>query len=438
MKHIFWTLFLLAFSAQAYESVMLKHKYDTIFPPGVAGDDWFSKLAYDGHKLKLIKEGSEALNERIKLIQSANRSILLSTFIYDIDESSEQITGNLCLKAKWGVDVRIIVDSVGGRKFYNKEAENLRKCGVGIQLFSPGTWDLLDVVKTMHEKLLIIDGTTVYMGGRGIQNSYHDVKPAHKFYHDVDVVIQGPVACWYQFKFIDNYHKARQENEPCRDSSCRPRSAEYEQYLYGKKDYPACYPINRGHSKVIPLFGNPIFDKSKTPIEDIYIKALENLEMGAKVKLYAPYFVPTKRFGAALIKAKKEKKAQVSVITNSIESNDEGVSILVAMSYEVGYLLDEGIDIRLYPGPMTVHSKIGIFGGKYGHVGSDNLDNRGQHYQTESVIFTDDEQIVKQLEEEFDEHYIRTRPLTKEYIERIRKEPNFFIKIFSESFREYF
>lgn len=438
MKHIFWLLFLVAFSAQAYESVMLKHRYDEIFPPGVPGTDWFSKQAYDGHKLRLIPKGADSLQERIKLIQSAGRSILLSTFIYDVDDTANMITANLCLKAKWGVDVRMIVDSHGGKAFYKKEAENLRRCGVGIQKFAPGEWDLLNVVKSMHEKLLIIDGHTLYMGGRGIQNSYHHVKPAKKFFHDMDVIIQGPIACWWQFKFIDTYEKARRLNEPCRDFNCQPRSASYEQYLYGRKDYPACYPTKYGTSRVIPVYGNPIFDKKKTPIEDMYITALENLEVGATVKLYAPYFVPTPRFSAALIKAKKEKKAKISVITNSIESNDEGVTVLVAMTYSIDDLMKADIDIRLYPGPMTVHRKVGVFSGKYAHIGSDNLDNRGQHQQSESVIFTDDAEIVKQVEAEFDSDYNTTARLTKKEIERIRNKPSWFEKIFAKSYKEFF
>lgn len=431
MKHLLWLLILVAFSAAAQKSILLTHKYEEIFPPGVKGDDWFSKLAHDGHSLRLVKDGKDVLEERLRLIQSAERSILLSTFIYDIDESASLVTNNLCLKAKWGVDVRMLVDSTGAKKFYKKEADRLRKCGVGIQLFQPGEWDLLKVVKTMHEKLLIIDGHTVYMGGRGIQNSYHHQKPAHKFFHDMDIIAEGPIACWWQFKFIDTYHKARQLN-------ARFHKYDKEEYIFGRKDYPACYPFKRGTSRVIPVYGNPIFDDSKTPIEDLYVKALENLEVGAKVKLYAPYFVPTKRMGQALIKARKEKKAEISIITNSIESNDEGVAILVAMSYEVEYLIKEGIDIRLYPGPMTLHRKVGIFGGKYGHVGSDNLDNRGQHYQTESVIFTDDEAIVLELEAEFDEDYNQTLPLTAEYIKKIRKKPNWFERIFAKEYREFF
>jgi cardiolipin synthase A/B len=444
MKHLLCLILLISLtvsvSAQSRESILRTHRYEDIFPAGVSGDDWFSKLAHDGHNLRLIKDGADVLEERLKLIGSANRSIFLSTFIYDTDETSTQITDTLCYKAKLqGVDVRLMVDSFGAKKFYRKESKRLRDCGVGLILFAPGHWNMLKVVKTMHEKLIIVDGQKVYMGGRGIQNSYHFVRPAHKFYHDMDIILEGPVACWWHFKFVDHYEKARDVLKRIKKiSGNSPRERQRDESLYGKKNYPACYPFEYGDSRVLPIYGNPLFKKDQTPIEDIYLIALENLEHGDSVKLYAPYFVPTPRFSEALIKAKREKKAKISIITNSIDSNDEGVTVLVAMTYAVEQLKAAGIDIRIYPGPMTLHRKVGVYGSKWGYVGSDNLDSRGQHYQTESVIFTDDKTIVNEIEAEFDEDYNQTIPLTKTYVEKIRTRSGFFKRTFAKKYREFF
>jgi cardiolipin synthase A/B len=435
-----WPLIFILFTSTVFaqnRSIMLGQNFEEIFPPGVPGNDWFSPMAHAGHKLKLVKDGQDAFNQRLRLIHSAHRSILLSTFIYDVDSSSTEITNALCYKSRQGVDVRILVDSLGSKKFYNQEAEKLRWCGVGVVLFQPGRWDVVKVVKTMHDKLLIVDGRQVYMGGRNIQNSYHDEKPSKKYYHDMDIILEGPVACWWHFKFVEVYDQSMKLNILCRDSKCRQNRARNE-YLYGRTNYPACYPLAAGNSNVIPVYGNPIFDNTKTPLEDMYILALENLEDGDTVKLYSPYLVPTPRFVSALVKARNEKNANIQIITNSIDSNDEGVTVLVAMLYSIDGLKTNGIDIRIYPGPNTMHRKVGVFGSKYGYIGSDNLDSRGQHYQTESVIFTDDHDIVKELEEEFDHDYAKTRPLTPEYIKKIRKAPGFFQYIFARRFRRFF
>ena len=421
MRKALWALIFLCclptFAAET--SILLSHKYEDLFPAGVSGDDWFSKRAFGGHQIKLLKTGHEVLAERLQLIDSARQSILLSTYIYDMDKTANQITEALCRRAMEGIDVRMLLDSMGSKNFFKKESERLRGCGVGIMLFAPGKWDLLRVVKTMHEKLLIIDGYTISMGGNGVQNSYHHVEPAHKFFYDMEMVTKGPVACWWHFRFIDTYNKARILDRPKEAMGESPAAIRLDEHLYGKRRYPSCYPFNAGDSRILPVYGNPFFDGKNTPIEDTYLTALENLDQGGTVKLYGPYFVPTKRFANALLKAVKEKHAKISIITNSVASNDEGWAPLVGMVYSVSKLLDAGIDIRLWPGPMTLHRKVGIYNGKWGYVGSDNLDSRAQHFNTESISFTDDQKIVKELETEFDQDYAKTQPLTKDYFKTI-------------------
>jgi len=414
---LFFFCSLPAFSAET--SILLSHKYEDLFPAGVPGNDWFSKRAFGGNQIRILRTGQEVLAERLKLIESARQSILLSTYIYDTDQTANQITEALCKRAMEGVDIRMLLDSMGSKKFFKKESERLRRCGIGIMLFAPGKWDLLRVVKTMHEKLLIIDGYTISMGGNGVQNSYHHIEPAHKFFHDMEMVMQGPVACWWHFRFIDTYHKSRIQDRPKEAMGDTTAAIRLDEHLYGARRYPVCYPFNAGNSRVVPVYGNPFFDGKKTPIEDTYLTALENLEEGATVKLYGPYFVPTKRFVKALLKARSEKHAKISIITNSVESNDEGWAPLVGMVFSVSKLLDAGVDIRLWPGPMTLHRKVGIYNGKWAYVGSDNLDSRAQHFNTETVTFTDDRQIVKELETEFDQDYAKTKPLTKNYFKTI-------------------
>lgn len=62
------------------------------------------------HVVKLLDRGVDSLNERVKLIREAKKSIELEFFIFDLDKSSQLITLELIQKAKQGVDVRILVD----------------------------------------------------------------------------------------------------------------------------------------------------------------------------------------------------------------------------------------------------------------------------------------------------------------------------------------
>src|SRR5690606_6526699 len=61
-----------------------------------------------GHEAKLISNGPTLFRERMKSIAAAQKSIYLSTFIFDADITSRKIVGALCKKGKEGLDVRLM------------------------------------------------------------------------------------------------------------------------------------------------------------------------------------------------------------------------------------------------------------------------------------------------------------------------------------------
>lgn len=377
--------------------------------------NWFESKSMPGHTIEVIDNGPELFTKRLESIRSATESIYLSTFIFDSDETSTKIAKALCKKASQGIDVRIMVDSFGSKNFYNNYAERMRNCGAGVILFNPPHWGLNKIAYVIHEKLLIIDGKTIHLGGNGIQNAYHHVQPAHKFFHDIDIKIQGPAACWFQKKLIENYKLARMWDSPADVMGSGGRSAQYEDFLFGARTYSDCREQTFGDAKVFPVYSNPLFTKTK-PIFNSYVDAF--LASEKEIRLYAPYFVPHDGFIAALLWA-RGNNMKVTVITNSIESNDEGTGVLVAMVYRIGKVFKSGVDIRLWKGPMTMHRKSGIYDNKWAYVGSDNLDSRGHHYSSESIAFSNDPAFVARINQEFEDDLKNTEPLTKQYMQRI-------------------
>ena len=327
------------------------------------------------------------------------------------------IAKELCKQARKGIDVRMLIDSFGAKKFYRGYADKLRRCGAGVLLFNPPRWDLGKIAYVMHEKLLIVDGESVMMGGNGIQNSYHHIKPAHKFFHDMEAKIKGPTACWFHNKFIETYKQSILRDSPIMLPGDRPRSRDYEELLYGPFNFIECEYKNFGSSKVMPVYNNPLFSsKSTRPIFDSYIGAFSVSD--EEVMLYSPYFVPHDRFISLLLWA-RNRGVKVTIITNSIRSNDEGVTTLVGMVYKIGKLIKAGVKIRLWSKDTTMHRKGGIFDKKYAFIGSDNLDTRGHNYSAESIAFVEDENFVDMLTDSYEKDLENTFPLTKTYIQKI-------------------
>ena len=380
----------------------------------------------DGHIVEFYEDPNLLLQRRIKHIRSAKKSIYLATFIYDDDESGIAIARELCEQASRGLEVKILIDSYGGGKFYDGYAERLRSCGAGIIRFNPPSWDLADVAYIMHEKLIIVDGVALMMGGNGIQNSYHNIQPAHKFFHDMEAYIKGPAACWFQLKFIEVYKRSILESQPMMLNGERPRSRRFNEYLYGSYKFSKCSYKKFGSAKIRPAYNNPLFSsKEKRPLFEAYFGAFSVSEK--EILLYSPYFVPHDHFIALLLWA-RERGIEVTVITNSLESNDEGSSTLIGMVYKIGKLIKAGVKIRLWNKQTTMHRKGGVFDRKYAFIGSDNLDTRGHNYSSESIAFIEDEKFVSEMTASYQTDLEHTIPLTRDYIKKILESKNAFTR----------
>lgn len=414
--------------SKAVDNAILKHR-KRIKKQQEEFDKWreerseqFKNSFLDGHSIEVYTDGKKLLKERLKSIYRAKRSIYLSTFIFGTDSSAIKIAKALCYQSKRGIDVRMMIDSYGAKKFYRRYSERLRSsCGIGVLKFNPPAWGIEKVPYVMHEKLLIIDGETLHMGGNGISNKYHHIQPASKFFHDIDVKIQGSAACWYHNKFIEIYRKSILRDDPGGDfltgRENQRRSSEFESLLFGPKKFESCGDSKFGETSIFPLYANPLFEK-KRPIFRAYINAFLASQDNSEINIYSPYFVPHDKYIAAMLWARAHGM-KVTVITNSIKSNDEGVLTLVGMVYRVGQLIKNGVQIRLWQGAKTLHRKSGIYGNQYAFVGSDNQDIRGHRYSSESVVFSNHPDFVARINQEFKEDLKNTIPLTKKYIKKI-------------------
>src|SRR6185436_39287 len=74
--------------------------------------------------------------------------------------------------------------------------------------------------------------------------------------------------------------------------------------------------------------------------------------------------------------------------------------------YEVTRPLRQaGVQVHLWPRPSTMHRKGVVFDGRFAYFGSDNLDRRGQDRNSESVIFSDDVDAVRQMARDLDRDF---------------------------------
>ena len=154
---------------------------------------------------KLLIDAQEALEARLALIDLAQGSIDIQTFIWSEDATGGLLFQRLLAAADRGVRVRIIVDDIwltGPTKdlVAINEHPNLK-----IRLFNPNPArdssvgslmqflaSFKELNRRMHNKLMIVDNHVLIAGGRNIGDAYFGLSEKYNFF-DIDVLAVGSV-----------------------------------------------------------------------------------------------------------------------------------------------------------------------------------------------------------------------------------------------------
>lgn len=361
------------------------------------GTSWFeaSPKLLSGNSIQLLETGAETDAARREMISHARRTIYVSAFAWHDDETGRAYEKLLCARARDGIEVRMLLDAYGSKPV-QRHSRELRDCGIKLEFFAPTIeWGARGVLRSLHEKLLIVDGESVLTGGSGYDDGYAGQSRDSERWYDLDARIDGPAACAYHRMFQQSFVTTAQV--VAHSPLGRVHSVNDRDDL-APDAMADCEPVMRGSSRVIPKVANPYFSKER-PLLESYLAALAEAPAGERVLLYAPYFVPDLRFESALLDA-SARGVEIEVLTNSIGSSDDKAGFgTEAMIRSTRRLREGGIQIHLWPRSSVMHRKGGVFGSRLAYFGSDNLDRRGQEFQSESVVWTDEPAVLTRMRE---------------------------------------
>ena len=83
-----------------------------------------------GNSVWPLRDGEEAYPEMLAAIAAAQRSISLSTYLFDNDPLGRRFANALAAAVTRGVAVRVLVDDLGARYTYPSITRVLREAGV--------------------------------------------------------------------------------------------------------------------------------------------------------------------------------------------------------------------------------------------------------------------------------------------------------------------
>lgn len=158
-------------------------------------------------QLAIHQDGTQALQCLRSMIDGAERTLDLCTFILGRDALGEEITQRLMHRARAGVRVRLLIDGIGYYMGGRPELAGLAAAGVQVALFVSPLRSALRGRTNLrnHRKLVLADGAWLCCGGRNLAAEYfsapHGAHRVEQPWVDLSFDLRGELAQQGQQQF---------------------------------------------------------------------------------------------------------------------------------------------------------------------------------------------------------------------------------------------
>jgi cardiolipin synthase len=349
----------------------------------LTGGGWSGKNKVDVHT-----NGGDFYAAELSAIGQAKHFVHIECYIFQKGEVADRFLNALEQRAAAGVEVRMVIDSVGSTAFPKKRFDKLKSLGGHVGWYHPIRWyNWTRMNNRTHRELVIVDGTVAFAGGAGfadqwLLNQKHDPQ-----WRDTMLRFEGPAAASRNATFAENWLEASGEVIVA----------------------PEYFPDNpgQGSTNALVVTSSPMAGRSteaRVLFQSLVAKATKSIH------ITNPYFLPDKSLREELVKAVK-RGAEVTMVVPGAK-NDH---LLTRRSSRALYgdLLKAGARIFEYE-PSMIHAKIALFDGKWAVAGSTNLDSRSFGLNDEVNVAMPDPAVVARLEEDFQRDLSRSREMTYE------------------------
>lgn len=323
-----------------------------------------------GNKVTLLEDGPATYAAMLEAIRGAKHHVHLETYIFEADEVGAQFADALARKAKAGVKVRLVFDSVGSIRTPKEFFQPLVDAGGEVIEFNPVSAAGLitrgvGLNRRNHRKLTLVDGRVAFVGGINISSVYSGGTgagsriagsapakdadtPKQPPWRDTHVRVEGPAVADFQMGFLKLW--AQLEKKPP---------------LTGAALFPTLPPQGPHVVRVVEGWVN----EGINPLYVTLISAIESAETDVEITM--AYFVPHKELLAAL----KDAVARGVNVKLLLPGHTDHWLVFHAGRSYYEELLQAGVKIYERK-TRLLHAKTACVDGVWCTVGSTNLDWR--------------------------------------------------------------
>lgn len=328
-----------------------------------------------GNKVDVSVDGAESFDKMEALIDSARHHVHMQFFIFKSDRTGTRMRDALIRAARRGVQVRLLIDSVGSYLTSERFFKPLRAVGGEVARFLPvgplKGWAVYNLRN--HRKLMVIDGIHGCVGGINVGDAYAGLQS--KFgepWRDTWLGVSGPAAAELQEVFAGDWYFATGK------------------VLVEPLHFPPPHSMGLEYVQIVPSAPAQQFSRLHQLIVAMVHSARERLY------ITTPYFVPDPTLAAAVnLAALRGVEVRLLVPKRS----NHPLADLVGRSF-YQELLDAGVMIHEYQ-PSMLHAKGIVIDGALASLGSANMDMRSFRLSFEVNAHVFGREFASQLEELF-------------------------------------
>jgi len=332
----------------------------------------------DSNRAELLVDGKAIFASIFDGIDAAEDYLLVQFYIVRDDKRGRELQQRLIRKAREGVRVYVLFDSIGSLDLSRSYIDELTEAGVEIRSFHQHeSWiDRFQLNFRNHRKLVIADGKVGWIGGLNIGDEYES-----DGWRDAHARIEGPAVLNLQLSFLEDWRWVT-EDLP---------AVSWEPHPVGNAEVPVL---------VVPSGPADEFETASLMVQQFIHLAEE------RIWIASPYFVPDEGVMGAL---KLAALGGLDVRLLLPERSDSRLASLAAYRY-MDALSAAGVRIFRYQ-PGLMHAKVFLIDDHSAAISTVNMDNRSFRLNFELTALIADAAFAGEVKQMFEADFTNSREM---------------------------
>jgi len=330
---------------------------------------------HPGNSAQVFTNGTQFYPAMRDAILAAEASVNLEAYIFHQGEVADVLIDAMVERANAGVEVRLVLDSIGSSGVGRRNVQRLRESGVRVSFYQPLTWYRLHRLNNRtHRELLVVDGRVAFTGGAGVADWWAKPEKGRPAWRDTMVRFEGPIVAALQGVFAENWL------ECCGEIITDPRQ------------WPPTDEAGRTPAMLVKSSPADRATTSRVVFQMLVEGATEQID------ICTPYFLPDRALRQALVRS-AHRGVRVRILVPGRVTDQRLVRLASRRMYRE--MLEGGVRIYEYRPSMT-HVKALMVDDEWALVGTTNIDNRSFEHNDEVNVAVRDTALARRLRQDFE------------------------------------